>query len=364
MEVGSHEISAATDASYTFENMPVYSNGKTITYTADELNVATGYEKSIEGMTVTNTHQINKYTVTYYFEYEGYTTEKLYEYKDAYESGDTHTIQPYPSTGTIPDNHVFVETWVDDDGNEYVVDDIITITKDVNLYAKFVTVEQNEQALNFWNDKLQKWDDARSQFDAVVVNSYASNQIFYCKTENGKISLVTTAGTYAIDGTPVNSGTSITLEVGKTYEFIVRPNRIVGTYEHINYNGKDSALIRVTVKSANEAKTSKALSIAPTREAIVETSIDNTIVANSNNKVDLENNSPEIENEILEEEEVIKVEEEMNEEKQEEKEISVKEEETEKNLDISVEEEKTEIKQEVEENNNTINEEVNEEATE
>ena len=155
---------------------------------------------------------------------------------------------PYPSTGTIPTNHVFIETWVDDDGNEYLVDDIITITKDVNLYAKFATVQQNEKALDFWNDKLQHWDDARKQFDAVVVNGYASNQIFYCNTSNGKIELIATAGTFALDGKKMGSGAHITLEVGKTYEFIVRPNRIVGEFKAVKYEGKDAALIKVTVK--------------------------------------------------------------------------------------------------------------------
>ena len=48
----------------TVENLPKYESGKLITYTADETTVPTGYIKSVDGLTVTNTHTPETVSVT------------------------------------------------------------------------------------------------------------------------------------------------------------------------------------------------------------------------------------------------------------------------------------------------------------
>ena len=58
------------ETSYTWENLQKYNNGQEIIYTVDETKIPTGYEKSVNGNVITNTHipelynEDGKYTVT------------------------------------------------------------------------------------------------------------------------------------------------------------------------------------------------------------------------------------------------------------------------------------------------------------
>ena len=51
----SQTVTAATNWTYTFENLPVYANGQKITYTVSENEVA-GYETTIDGFNITNSY--------------------------------------------------------------------------------------------------------------------------------------------------------------------------------------------------------------------------------------------------------------------------------------------------------------------
>ncbi|WP_156008062.1 Cna B-type domain-containing protein, partial [Streptococcus ruminantium] len=53
--VQSQKVSADTNWTYTFTNLPKYANGKEIVYTVSEEKVD-GYEMKVEGTNITNTH--------------------------------------------------------------------------------------------------------------------------------------------------------------------------------------------------------------------------------------------------------------------------------------------------------------------
>ena len=53
--IDSQTVTAATNWTYTFENLPVYANGQKITYTVSENEVA-GYETTIDGFNITNSY--------------------------------------------------------------------------------------------------------------------------------------------------------------------------------------------------------------------------------------------------------------------------------------------------------------------
>ena len=55
--VGSAELSAANGWSYTFAGFEVYKAGTKIAYTVEETNVPDGYTASVDGFTVTNSHE-------------------------------------------------------------------------------------------------------------------------------------------------------------------------------------------------------------------------------------------------------------------------------------------------------------------
>ena len=67
-EVGRATVGESENWSKTFDNLPVNANGEKIEYTVDEEEVTEGYNKTVEGMTVTNSHTpattsitVNKY---------------------------------------------------------------------------------------------------------------------------------------------------------------------------------------------------------------------------------------------------------------------------------------------------------------
>ena len=63
-EVQRATVGANENWSKTFENLPVYANGEKIVYTVDEETVTTGYTKTVEGMTVTNSRTPETTSVT------------------------------------------------------------------------------------------------------------------------------------------------------------------------------------------------------------------------------------------------------------------------------------------------------------
>lgn len=50
------EVSAANNWNWEFLDVPVYVNGEKINYTVEEMEVPEGYESTVDGMTITNTH--------------------------------------------------------------------------------------------------------------------------------------------------------------------------------------------------------------------------------------------------------------------------------------------------------------------
>ena len=61
--VASQTVTAATNWTYKFENLPVYANGQKITYTVSENEVA-GYETTIDGFDITNSYTTENTSVT------------------------------------------------------------------------------------------------------------------------------------------------------------------------------------------------------------------------------------------------------------------------------------------------------------
>ena len=61
--VATKTVTADTDWKYTFENVPKFRQGKEIQYTVDEEDVP-GYDKEIKGYNITNTHKIEKVSVS------------------------------------------------------------------------------------------------------------------------------------------------------------------------------------------------------------------------------------------------------------------------------------------------------------
>lgn len=57
------KVTAADNWTYTWNNLPVYENGQEIAYTVEEVDVARGYESSVDGMTITNTHEPEVVTI-------------------------------------------------------------------------------------------------------------------------------------------------------------------------------------------------------------------------------------------------------------------------------------------------------------
>jgi len=50
------QVNSTEDWTYTFTNLPKYANGKEIVYNVSEVNVPTGYNVTVDGLTITNTH--------------------------------------------------------------------------------------------------------------------------------------------------------------------------------------------------------------------------------------------------------------------------------------------------------------------
>ena len=61
--VATKTVTADTEWKYTFENVPKFRQGKEIQYTVDEEDVP-GYDKEIKGYNITNTHKIEKVSVS------------------------------------------------------------------------------------------------------------------------------------------------------------------------------------------------------------------------------------------------------------------------------------------------------------
>ena len=188
---------------YTAETIPVTLNNGIV------INVY--YEK-----------EIHKYTVTYY---SGST--QLQQYKDIVE-GTSHKVQDF--MGTMPSGKVFTGVWTDDNGNRYEVGSIITVNKDINLYAEFKDIQEAVTEIgHFWENKLKSWGPSyKNIFDPVIINGKIEHQAFYCKTGNNYMDLQNNGGidsiydettkTYVISS---NKEVDIQLIVGHTYTFNV-----------------------------------------------------------------------------------------------------------------------------------------------
>ena len=58
------DITAANGWTYTFENLPEKANGQVINYTVVENTEISGYAPTVDGYTITNTHNTEKTSIT------------------------------------------------------------------------------------------------------------------------------------------------------------------------------------------------------------------------------------------------------------------------------------------------------------
>ena len=156
-----------TDASknwkYEFTNLPVYKNGNKVTYTVTE-NKVNDYTTTINGFDITNTHEIEKTSVTVNKVWndsdnqDGMRYEVIAElYKNGVATGITVTLnEDNRYSATINDldkyengnviNYTFVETNVENDYSVSYSEDGLTITNTREVEKTSVTVNK------IWND--------------------------------------------------------------------------------------------------------------------------------------------------------------------------------------------------------------------
>ncbi len=192
--VATKTVTADTEWKYTFENVPKFRQGKEIQYTVDEEDVP-GYDKEIKGYNITNTHKIEKVSVS----------------------------------GT--------KTWVDDNNQDKVRPESIT----VRLYANGEEVK---------NKKVTKKDGWKYTFKDLA--KYADGQeINYTINEDKVTGYEKTINGYDITNTHESKRTSVSgtkIWVDPGYENF-RPNSV-----KINLLANGKAKDSKTVTEADDWK--------------------------------------------------------------------------------------------------------------
>ena len=172
-EVGRATVGENENWSKTFDNLPVNANGEEIEYTVDEETVTEGYGKTVDGMTVTNSHTPATTSIT------------VNKYWD--DNDDQDGIRPESITVKLLANG---EQAKDADGNDLVA----TITPDANGNWTYT-----------WSglDKYKAGEKITYTVEENAVENYntPSEPITLKEAENGYIGTIT--NTHEIEKTSV-----------------------------------------------------------------------------------------------------------------------------------------------------------------
>ena len=187
--VDNAKLSSDNQWTYTWENLNVNEDGKAITYTVQEANVAEGYEATVEGMTVTNKHtpKTTEKTVTKVWEDEedqdGVRPEtvevQLYANGEAY--GEAVALK-----ADAEGNWTY--TWKDLYANEngkaikYTVKEVNTDAKYTESYSEDTFTITNTHSVAKTEKTVTKvWDDDDNRDgirpESVTVNLLANEEI-------------------------------------------------------------------------------------------------------------------------------------------------------------------------------------------
>lgn len=159
-------LNSANDWSATVNNLPEYSNGQPITYTWQEVNVPAGYSSTVNGNTITNTHNPTVISLT---------IQKFWN-----DQNNQDGLRPTQITVDLLNGNAVVTTVVLDMANnwsatvtnlpEYSNGQIITYTwREANVPAGYVSVVSGNTITNTHtpaviNKSVKKvWNDANNQ---------------------------------------------------------------------------------------------------------------------------------------------------------------------------------------------------------
>ena len=177
-------VSAAENWSGTFENLPKFDAGTAIGYTVDEATVPAGYEKTVAGSTITNTHVPETISVT---------TEKVWEDNGNQDGKRPATVTVYllangvptGSAATLSETNGWKHSWdgLDkfDGGAEiaYSVKEAVVgngYHTTIDGFTVTNTYEPEKTSVNVW----KQWDDANNQDGyrpaKITVKLYANGQ--------------------------------------------------------------------------------------------------------------------------------------------------------------------------------------------
>ena len=178
------ELNAANNWSYTWENLPEKAAGKVINYTVDEVEVPAGYDKTVNGLTITNSYTPE--------------TTKVEGTKTWDDDNNRDNVRPESITiNLLADGEQVASQEVTGEGNTWTfafenlpkyrdggVEIVYTITEDVpgdyeatydgyNVTNTHEIYTREVPVTKIWNDKN---DEAGFRPDQVTISLYANGK--------------------------------------------------------------------------------------------------------------------------------------------------------------------------------------------
>ncbi len=187
--VGTAELNEANGWSYTFSGFDVYKAGTEIVYTVEETNVPEGYTASVDGFTVTNSHETAKTSVDVTKIWndndnqDGIRPQSVTFalYADGVDTGKTLVVSGSSWTGTFTELEKF------SNGKE-----IVYTVQEVNVPEGYTAVAEGLTVTNTHVPAVtsvsgsKTWDDNKNQDgvrpESITINLLANGTVVATKT--------------------------------------------------------------------------------------------------------------------------------------------------------------------------------------